>query len=247
MRAGCLTLHTIPWASSHTHTLSLHHSSYRTRVLSSCLLPSDFATKLLYAFLSSRMPYWLIVIISVIIRPLKMTKHLCVWSTPLSSGVLCVRFKCSHKRCFLEAHSRPSPFTVKAQVLDPYKAASKCTLRLCMRNYDLYLTLHFCSGIFLFMHPKWWAIRLMTSAPVNEAKDAVRLLCDIWEAHLGRNVASWLDHKNCTWDYYKAGSWSFGMTQLIAWHHAERSKRPAHTEWHSYNWMSCRTLYSVEK
>ena len=31
--------------------------------------------------------------------------------------------------------------------------------------------------IFLFMHPKWWAIRL-TSAPVNAANDAVRLLYD---------------------------------------------------------------------
>jgi hypothetical protein len=163
-----------------------------------------------------------------------MTKHLCVWSTPLSSDVLYVRFKCSHKRCFLEARSRPSPFTVKVRVLDPYKAActSKCTLRLCMRNYEPYLTSHSSSGIFLFMHPKWWAIGL-TSAPVNEAKDAVRLLCDICEAHLWRSVAPWLDHKNCMCVYYNAGSWGFVMTQLITWHHAERSERRAHTEWHS--------------
>jgi len=111
-----------------------------------------------------------------------------VWSTPFSSDVLCVRFKCCHKCCFLKALSRPSPFTVTVQVPDPYKAACKCTLRLCMRNCVHYLMSHFCSGIFLFVHPKWWAKRL-TSAPVNEAKDAVRILYDIWEAHLWRSVA----------------------------------------------------------
>ena len=163
-------------------------------------------TTILYAFLSSTMPYWLIAIISIIIRPLQMTKHLCVWSTPLYSDVQCFRFKCSHKRCFLKARSRRSSFTVKVQVLDPYKAACKCALRLFMRNYEPYLTSHFCSGIFLFMHPKLWAIRL-TSAPVNEAKDTDRLLYDIWEAHLWRSVAPWLDRKSFVCDYYNAGSW----------------------------------------
>jgi hypothetical protein len=109
-----------------------------------------------------------------------MKKHLCVWSprTPLSSDVLCGRFKGSHKCCFLKARSRRSPFTMKVQVIDPYKAACKCTLSLCMKHYEPYLTSHFCSGILLFMHPKWWAIGL-TSAQVNEAKDPVRLLYDI--------------------------------------------------------------------
>ena len=140
----------------------------------------------------------------------------------------------------------PVPWKYVVHVLDPYKAACKFTLRLCMRNYEPYLMSHFCSGIFLFMHPKWWAIWL-TSAPVNEAKDAVRLLYDIWEGHLWRSVAPWLDHKNCMCVYYNAGSWGFVMTQLITWHHGERSERRAHAEWHSYNWMSGRTLYSVEQ